>query len=228
MCCGPSAGSQQPRQNPGTDPPLSTDPRWLEWTKRLSAAAQNGLAYNTDPFNVERYESIRAIATEMMAAGVGGDPAVIRDLMDREVGHATPKVDVRGVVIREERVLLVRERAEGLWSLPGGWADIYDTPSEATVREIYEESGYRTRAVKLLALYDRNRQGHPPMPFHAYKVFFLCELLGGEAATSAETDEVGFFPLDGLPPLSIGRVTETQIRRFFEHHRDPDLPTDFD
>lgn len=228
MYCGPSVGFHRPPDHPDTDPSLSTDPQWLEWAKRLSAAAQNGLAYNSDPFNVERYESIRAIASEMMAAGVSGDPAVIRDLMDREVGHATPKVDVRGVVIQEDRVLLVRERAERLWSLPGGWADVYDTPSEATVREIYEESGYRTRAVKLLALLDRNRQGHPPMPFHAYKVFFLCELLGGEAATSAETDEVGFFPPENLPPLSIGRVTETQIRRFFQHYHDPTLPTDFD
>jgi ADP-ribose pyrophosphatase YjhB (NUDIX family) len=204
------------------------DPQWLEWAKRLSAAAQNGLAYNSDPFNVERYGTIRAIAADMMAAGTLGEIDPIQDLLAREVGHATPKVDVRGVVIRDECVLLVRERAEGLWSLPGGWADVYDTPSEATVREIFEESGYRTRAVKLLALYDRDRQGHPPMPFHAYKVFFLCEFLGGDAATSVETDDVGFFPLDGLPPLSIGRVTEAQIRRFFEHHHQPDLPTDFD
>lgn len=204
------------------------DPKWLEWAKRLAAAAQNGLAYNTDPFNVERYESIRAVAAEMMAAGSGEEAQTVRQLLEGEVGHATPKVDVRGVVFREDGVLLVRERLDGLWSLPGGWADVYDSPSEATVREVYEESGYQTRAVKLLALYDRARHEHPPMPFHVYKVFFLCEIVGGAPAKSVETDEVGFFPEDGLPELSIGRVTERQIRRFFEHSRHPDLPADFD
>jgi ADP-ribose pyrophosphatase YjhB (NUDIX family) len=204
------------------------DPQWLAWAKRLSAAAQNGLAYNTDPFNIERYQMVRAVAEEMLAAASGEELDVIRDLLAGEVGHATPKVDVRGVVFRDDAILLVRERADGLWSLPGGWADVYDSPADATVREVFEESGYRTRAVKLLGLLDRTRQGHPPMPFHVYKVFFRCELMGGEAATSIETDEVDFFPQTELPPLSTGRVTEAQIRRFYEHLRDPELPTDFD
>lgn len=204
------------------------EPRWLEWAKRLQAAAQNGLAYNADPYNTERYRAIREIAVEMMAMHAGIDDRVVRDLFDLQSGHSTPKVDVRGVVFRDEQVLLVRERAEGLWSLPGGWADVYDSPSEATEREVLEESGYRVRCVKLLALYDRARQGHPPMPFHAYKIFFRCELLGGEPATSEETDDVGFFSPDDLPPLSLGRVTPRQIARFVQHARHPDLPTDFD
>jgi ADP-ribose pyrophosphatase YjhB (NUDIX family) len=145
------------------------------------------------------------------------------------VGHATPKVDVRGVVFRDEAILLVRERADGRWSLPGGWADVYDSPSEATVREIWEESGYRTRAVKLLALYDRTKQGHTPMPFHAYKVIFQCEITGGEPqGGSVETDGVGFFREGELPELSISRVTAAQIARFFEHLRHPEWPADFD
>jgi ADP-ribose pyrophosphatase YjhB (NUDIX family) len=204
------------------------DPKWLEWAKRLAAAAQNGLAYETNPYNIERLNAIQQIAAEMFAAGTEGEVEPIRNLLRGEVGHATPKVDVRGAVFRDDRILLVRERSEGLWSLPGGWADVYDTPAEATEREIWEESGYNAKAVKLIALYDRVRQGHPPHPFHAYKVFFLCELLGGDAATSVETDEVGFFAEDALPPLSIGRVTEVQIHRFFAHHRDPSLPTAFD
>ena len=209
------------------NPPASEE-RWLEWAKRLQAAAQNGLEYNTDPFNVERYSAIRSIALDMMATYSQVEHSVIADLFDRQVGHATPKIDVRGVVFKDDGVLLVQERSDGRWSLPGGWADVYDTPSEATVREIFEESGYRTRAVKLLALLDRTRQGHPPIPFHAYKAFFLCEIEAGEATPSIETAEVGFFPLHALPPLSLGRVNPRQIARFFEHRRHPEWPADFD
>ncbi len=204
------------------------DPIWLQWAKRLQAAAQNGLAYNDDPFNRERYKAIRQIATEMMAMGSGTGEETILDIFAGQTGHATPKVDVRGVVFQDDRILLVRERSEGLWSLPGGWADVYDSPAEATVREIWEESGYRTQAVKLLALYDRTKQGHPPMPFHVYKIFFQCEITGGSAQGSIETDDVGFFTEDALPPLSIGRVTAAQIARFFEQYRHPKWPTDFD
>lgn len=208
--------------------PAPADERWLQWAKRLQAAAQNGLEYNTDEFNVERYRAIRDIATEMMATYAEVDHAVVADLFHQQTGHATPKIDVRGVVFKDDGVLLVRERADGRWSIPGGWADVYDTPSEATVREIFEESGYRTRAVKLLALLDRTRQGHPPMPFHAYKAVFLCEIEAGEPTPSIETTEIGFFPQNALPPLSLGRVTPQQITRFFEHRAHPEWPADFD
>jgi ADP-ribose pyrophosphatase YjhB (NUDIX family) len=209
-----------------SQPPV--DPKWLEWGKRLQAAAQNGLAYAHDPFDVERYRSLRDLAVEILSTYTAASAETLHDLYASEIGHATPKVDVRGVVFRDDAVLLVKERVDGRWSLPGGWADVYDTPSQATVREIYEETGYRTRATKLLALYDRNRQGHPPHPFHSYKIFFQCELLGGEPAVSIETEGAEFFPENALPELSIGRVTEAQIHRFFQHYRHPDMPADFD
>lgn len=203
-------------------------PRWLEWTQRLQAIAQTGLNYARDPFDVERYEQIREIAAEMAAHTSDADVDTMRALFAGEVGHATPKVDVRGVVFGQDRLLLVRERSEGLWTLPGGWADIGESAAEATAREVFEESGYRTRAVKLLALYDRNKHPHPPYPFHTYKLFFQCELLGGEPVTSIETDGIEFFRVNELPELSVMRVTEEQIARFFEHYRHPDWPTDFD
>lgn len=203
-------------------------PRWLAWARELQAAAQNGLTYSANPFDIERYKAISNIAAEMMAEQSGADLLYIRDLFEGELGHATPKVDVRGVVFNNHSILLVKERADSLWTLPGGWADLNESPAEATVREIYEESGYHTRATKLLALYDRDRHDHTPHPNHIYKVFFHCELLGGTAATSIETEEVGFFHEDGIPPLSIGRVTPGQIARFFEHARHPEWPTDFD
>lgn len=201
---------------------------WLSCIQRLQAIAHNGLTYAENHYDIERYEKIRDLAIEMAAAQTGDDPHVIRGLFAHENGYITPKVDVRGVVFKDGAVLLVREKVDGLWSLPGGWADIGDAPSQAAEREIHEESGYKTRAVKLLAAYDRNRHDHDPFPFHTYKLFFLCELIGGAASTSDETTGVDFFAEDALPPLSTTRVTAAQITHFFEHYRHPDLPTCFD
>ncbi|KAB8332323.1 NUDIX hydrolase [Scytonema tolypothrichoides VB-61278] len=204
------------------------EPKWLEWTQKLQAIAQNGLTFSENPYDIERYKVLQAIATEIMSTYSNVEHSYILDLFAREVGYATPKVDVRGVVFRDNTILLVKERQDGCWTLPGGWADVGDSPSEAAVREIFEESGYQTRAIKLLAVYDRNRQGHTPHQYYIYKLFFLCELIGGSPSPSIETEEVGFFPEDNIPQLSLGRVTPTQITRLFQHYRNPDLPTDFD
>ena len=128
----------------------------------------------------------------------------------------------------DDRVLLVRERSDGRWTLPGGWVDVNDSPSAAVAREILEESGYRARAVKLAALVDKNRHPHPPGVHHIYKLMFLCELTGGAPAPSQETDAVDFFPVAALPQLSTGRILASQIERLYRHHLDPALPTDFD
>lgn len=204
------------------------EPRWLEWSRELQAIAQAGLTYAKDPFDAERYEAVRRMAAEMVATYTGTEVGRVHDLFVGEYGHPTPKVDVRGAVFRGDTVLLVKERVDGGWTLPGGWADVNETPAEAVVREVYEESGYQTRVVKLLALYDRRKHEHPPHPWHIYKVFFQCELVGGAPATSIETDGVAFFHKDEIPPLSVGRVTAAQLTRFFEHHENPDWPTDFD
>ena len=112
--------------------------------------------------------------------------------------------------------------------MPGGWADVNESPSEAVSREVLEESGYQTRVVKLLALYDRNRHGHPPFPFHVYKLFFQCEIVGGDPKTSLETQDVAFFHRARLPELSLTRVTPSEIKRIFELHRHPELSSEFD
>jgi len=206
------------------------EPQWLRWSKELQAIAQIGLTYSaTNHFDMERYSRIREIASEMMSFSGDMEKGTLLELFQREEGYATPKVDVRGVVFREEKVLLVKEVADGFWTLPGGWADVNESPSESVVREVREESGFETRAVKVLAVYDRSKQGHVPvLPFHVYKLFFLCELIGGEAATSFETSEVGFFAENALPELSLSRVTPQQIGRFFDHRRHPQWNTDFD
>ncbi|GAB4383469.1 MAG: NUDIX hydrolase [Elainellaceae cyanobacterium] len=204
---------------------------WLEWAQRLQAIAQNGLTYAESPFDLERYQQVQQVAAEMMAAHTGTELNYVLDLFAQEQGYATPKVDVRAAVFQDNKILLVRERLDhGLWTLPGGWVDVGESPSTAVVREVYEESGYQTRAVKLVAVYDRNhpRHGHPPFPYHAYKLFFQCELTGGAPVASYETEEATFFSEQSIPELSLSRVVPSQINRLFEHYRHPDWQTDFD
>ncbi len=202
---------------------------WLVFATRLQALAQDGLLYSQNPFDHERYAAIRQIAAEMMAAASDDPIERIMGLFCEQAGYATPKVDVRGAVFRDDEVLLVQERSDGLWTLPGGWADPGDTPAVAVEREIREESGYEAHAVRLLAVYDRATQGHqPPHPFSIYKLFFLCELTGGEPAASIETTGVRFWPVGGLPDLSVARVTPRQIARLHYLAARPELPADFD
>jgi ADP-ribose pyrophosphatase YjhB (NUDIX family) len=203
-------------------------PPWLDWAQRLQAIAQTGLTYAADPYDIERYQQIRNIAAAITAAHSDAEFERISGLFADQAGYTTPKIDVRGAVFRDDMILLVKERSDGGWTLPGGWADVGDSPAEAVLREIAEESGFLTRVVKLLALYDRNKHGHPPNAFHAYKLFFLCELIGGAAATSGETEDVGFFRENALPDLSLTRVMPAQIARLFAHYRHPEWPTDFD
>jgi ADP-ribose pyrophosphatase YjhB (NUDIX family) len=205
------------------------NPEWLRWVKRLQAIAQDGLTYTTDDYDVGRYEQLREIAAEILATHSTGDLEQARRLLELEVGPATPKVDVRAAVFRDgDGILLVKEAEDGGWSLPGGWADVGESAADAAVREVREESGYRVRAVRLISAYDRDRQGHPPIPYHVYKLVFLCEILDDHPSRAVEAEGVEFFGEDELPELSLSRVTPTQIRRFFEHHRRPDLPADFD
>lgn len=207
-------------------------PQWLDWAQRLQAIAQTGLHYDSQPFDRLRYQDVLDIAAEMIAAGGGAAIPDVKTLLLHDKGHSTPKIDVRGAVFKDGKILLVQEKLDNnRWTLPGGWADIGESAGESVAREIYEESGYHARAVKLMALFDRNKHDHPPYIFHAYKAFFLCELTSETRdpdPRNIETGSADFFAEDALPELSLGRVTAAQIKRFFEHQRQPGLPTDFD
>jgi ADP-ribose pyrophosphatase YjhB (NUDIX family) len=204
------------------------EPKWLEWAKNLQAIAQTGLTYVQDPYDKERYEAVQHIAAEILADHTEASAEKITGIFTQEAGYATPKIDVRGAVFQDDGILLVKERSDGLWTLPGGWADVNESPSHCVEKEIWEESGYRATAVKLLAVYDRNQHPHPPIFWHTYKLFFLCRLDGGTPTHTLETNGVGFFRQDALPPLSATRITASQINRMFGHARHPDWPTDFD
>jgi ADP-ribose pyrophosphatase YjhB (NUDIX family) len=202
----------------------------LQWARKVQAIAQNGLEFTKDPFDRERFEQLQQLVATILSSEVGISSGQLQGLWVGDEGYATPKVDVRGAVFDQDKVLLVRERSDGKWTLPGGWVDVGDSPASAVEREIREESGYLAKAVKLAALFDKNNpaHGHPPSILHIFKLFFLCEITGGTATLSNETDGVDFFPVNSLPPLSIGRTTQSQIARLYEHHLNRSLPTDFD
>jgi ADP-ribose pyrophosphatase YjhB (NUDIX family) len=198
---------------------------------RLSALAQDGLTYANGEYDRDRYQQVGRLAAELLSALSGRSADELAIELGRDSGYATPKIDVRGVIFDDqERVLLMREKADGLWSLPGGWADPGDAPSVAVTREVLEETGYPSAVVKLIACWDRELQNNPPpMPVHVYKLFFLCRRDGvAQPPAALETLDVGWFDVHALPPLSLGRVNHRQLERALAHHRDPSLPTEFD
>ena len=200
---------------------------WIQIAQRIQAIAQTGLNYAVSPYDIERYGELSAIAAAMIA---GPEPLNIdraRLVFGAERGYATPKVDVRAAVFQQDRLLLVREREDGGWTLPGGWAEVGQSAAESVEREVREESGYLVKAVKLLACWDRNKHLHPAIPFHAYKLVFRCELAGGAPSASAETSEVGFFAEGQIPPLSLTRILPEQLQFVFRSLRDPMAPAVF-
>lgn len=205
------------------------EPQWLRWARELQALAQTGLHFTTSDYDRERYQRISEIAAEIFARQGDIDGSKIRTIFEAQSGYATPKVDVRAAVFRDGKILLVQERSDGLWTLPGGWADVNDSPSEAVEKEVLQESGFNVRTERLLAVLDRAKHPHePPFPFHIYKLFFLCVIESGEATPSTETAGVDFFDRDALPPLSLSRITPEQIRFCFDAELNGPKPAAFD
>ena len=203
-------------------------PNWLSWAREIQALAQTGRHYAENNYQRERFVRLTEIAAEMMSQHTGIELDSVLNLYLSQRGYATPRVDVRGAVFKGSKLLLVRERQDGGWTMPGGWADVGDVPSQAAEREVLEEAGFRVRAKQVIGVYDANRSG-PLELFHAFKVVFLCDLLGGEASPSQETSEVSFFEADEIPQaLSGERTKPRQIADAFALHSNPGLPTVFD
>ena len=202
--------------------------KWLEWAKRIQAVSQAGIAFSKDVYDIERFEELREISLEIMAEHTDVEMEKLTQLFANETGYQTPKVDVRGVVFKDNRILMVRENYDLHWSLPGGFCDIGYSPSENIVKEIKEESGFDVVPTRIIALLDSNKHPHPPQPYHYYKIFILCELVGGAANIGIETNDIDFFQVDQLPALSANRNTESQIEMMFQFLEDPHKETILD
>lgn len=202
--------------------------KWLEWAKKIQSLSQAGLTFSKDVYDRERYEELRNLSAEIMQTYTGMELTTIKDLFTSEAGYQTPKVDVRGVVFKNGQILMVKENNSESWSLPGGFCDVGLSPSENVVKEMKEEAGFDVIPIRLLALLDKNKHPHPPEAYHFYKIFILCEIIGGTAAAGIETNDVQFFSESSLPNLSVHRNTESQIKMLFECLRHPEQETIFD
>ncbi|MBO0993398.1 NUDIX hydrolase [Bacillus sp. SD088] len=202
--------------------------KWLEWAKKIQAISQAGLTFSKDVYDLERFEELRKISVEIMADYSSTEMEKVYELFANETGYQTPKLDVRGAVFQNNQILLVQENYDGAWSLPGGFCDIGLSPSENIIKEITEEAGYAVNVKKLLAVCDTHKHAHPPQPYHYYKLFFQCEIVGGSATSGVETDDVQFFSKNHLPTLSQNRNTEAQIHMLFDYLENPNKETYFD
>jgi ADP-ribose pyrophosphatase YjhB (NUDIX family) len=205
----------------------SKTPRWMQWAQEIFSLSQSGLTYSGNEYDIERYKRLQEITAEMIASQSLMEKEAVLESFSMQAGYITPKVDVRGAVIRDGKLLMIQERADDHWAMPGGWADLGNSPASVAEREVWEESGYRVKAEKVIAVIDANHI-EPFEFYHAYKIIFLCTLLDGEPRTSHETLAVDFFAPDQLPPLSIFRTNEEMIKEVFAHLQDPHRPTTFD
>jgi len=203
-------------------------PKWLEWAREIQALSQTGLAYSQSEYDTERFTRLMEIAAEITSTYSHLDKEKLLQNFLAQPGYATPKVDIRGAVIRDNRILLVQEKADGKWCMPGGWADVGESASQAVAREVLEESGFVVNPVKVIGLYDANRSGRPLELYHAVKVIFMCELNGGRATPSNETLAVDFFDFDQFPPLSTNRTNKKYLAEVLAHHKDKNRATWFD
>ncbi|WP_257253212.1 MULTISPECIES: NUDIX hydrolase [unclassified Endozoicomonas] len=202
---------------------------WTNWVEKIRAIAQNGITYTDGGFDLERYQQLQDIAHEMTALLAGAPIEKVDHYFLPETGYTTPKLDIRAGVFQEGRILLVRERSDGCWALPGGWADVCESPALGAERETLEESGYIVKARKLVAVRDVHKHPYSPRnPHHLIKMLFLCELKGGSPTANIEISEVGFFEPDQLPHLSQGRTIASDIALMKQHHENNGLPTEFD
>ena len=207
---------------------MGNSEKWLEWAREIQALAQTGLTYAPNHYEEERNKRLLEIAAEIVSEYSTLEFKETAKVFMAQPGYATPKVDVRAAVVKDGKILLVREISDGRWSMPGGWADVGDFPAQAAEREALEESGFEVKAKKVIGVFDANRNGRPMEFFHAVKIVYLCNLIGGEAKASDETSEVAFFEFNNLPPLSENRTNLKHLNEIQAHLKNPERAAFFE
>ncbi len=202
--------------------------KWLEYAKKLQAIAQSGIEYSKDKYDIERFEAIRNISIDIMSNYTDIDHTKVKELFASETGYQTPKIDIRAAAFKDNLILLVKEKLDEKWSLPGGWADIDYSLKENVIRECMEEAGARVEPKRLIAILDRKKNYVIPAPYSIYKIFIECDCLNCCFEKNIETSRANFFSMDNLPPLSPTRITEEQIEMCFKARKEKCYQAIFD
>ena len=202
--------------------------KWLKWATELQSIAQAGLTFAKNQYDIDRYQQIRDLTVEILNEYTYIDHKKIRELFASETGYQTPKVDIRAAVIKDDKILLVNEKIDGRWSLPGGWADVNSSVSESAVRECSEEAGASVVPKRIIAVHLANKHNNPQFPYTIYKIFVDCELIEYNFKENTETIGSSFFSPDDLPELSAERNSLNQIKMCFEAKKHKFFETIFD
>jgi ADP-ribose pyrophosphatase YjhB (NUDIX family) len=216
--------------------PVHLEPQWMIWAREIRAIAQTGLYFaldenaneNNREFDQQRYTQLLELSADIIANHTDINKISLLRSFNLESGYVTPKIDVRAAIFDDDSILLVQDRIEGSWSMPGGWADVNELPSKMIEREVVEESGIISKTIKIVGIYEANHDREPVSVFHAYKIIFLCERLGGEPTCSEETSSVRFFPIDSLPELTGPRTNTRQVLEAYQHHINTSRPSYFE
>jgi len=199
---------------------MSDKIKLLNWARRIQAISQTGLEFAHNEYDIERNKKLEKIAAEIISENSNFSTSELLEIFSNQKGYATPKVDVRTAIVNDDKILLVKEISDGKWAMPGGWADVGDVPSEAAIREAKEESGFDVEIIKVVGVYDANRNSGELELFHAVKIVYLCNIIDGKPTPSFETPEVSFFDFNNLPPLSENRTNLRHIEHIKTHLKD--------
>lgn len=198
----------------------------VEWAKELQSLAQAGLFYGHDIYDKERYQRIREISVEMMLMRADVSAEKIRGLFCNDEGYQTPKVDTRAAIFSDGKILLVCEK--GKWSMPGGWCEFNLSPADNIVKETKEEAGLDVHVKMVISVQDRDKHNPPPYAYGVVKIFYLCEVIGGEFIENIETSESRYFSKEELPELAEEKCNKEQILMCFEAYQSNNWTVIFD
>ena len=194
--------------------------KWLKWAIEIQSLAQAGLEYTNNVYDIERYERLREISTEMIAEKTDLSKDKVKNLFCNETGYQTPKLDTRAAIFKDNKILLVHEK-NGTWSLPGGWCDVLESVGSNTIKEVKEETGLDVETIKIISVQDRNKHNKPIYAYGVCKIFLLCNIIGGEFIENIETTEIKYFPLNEIPNnLAEEKTNREQIEMCFEAYKD--------
>ncbi len=147
-------------------------------------------------------------------------------LNDPDAPKANSVVPAVSAIVTDTQgsILLILRTDNGYWSIPGGGLNPGESVSDATVREVREETGIDCEVTGLVGIYsDPNHvaaydDGEVRQEF---SICFTTRMMGGSLATSSESALVEFVPADAIPGLRMHPSIRLRIQHYLEKRAEP-------